>query len=127
MLRELFENTVYIRVRVNSFRVRHIERKKEIELVARKPFSHERMLVGNFVNAVDTLKEGMKRLFERSLFQPSPFVVIQPLERTEGGLAEVEERALKEMALSIGARNVLVWVGAELADAEVIEMLRSVR
>lgn len=127
MLRQLFNNTVYVRVRTNSLRIRHIENKKEFELTAREPFSHERMLVGNFTSASDTLKQGLKKLFEGSLFQPSPTIVIQPLEKLEGGVTEIEERALKELALSAGARHALVWTGAELTDAEVLSKFSAKR
>lgn len=127
MLRRFFSTTVYIRVRVNSLRIRHIEARKEIEVVATEPFSHERVLIGSFARAVNTLKAGMKRVFEPSLFRTSPLVVIHPLEKLEGGLTEVEERVLKEMALSAGARGVLVWVGAELTDAEVVSKAAAAR
>jgi len=41
----------------------------------------------------------------------------------EGGLSEVEERALREVAMAAGASKVVVWVGHELSDAEVRDML----
>ena len=119
MFRRFFNNTVYVRVSENRFRIRHVETRKELEVAAVPPFSHVRLLIGNFRCAVDALKDGLRRLFKDSLFQPSPKVVIQPLERLEGGLSEVEERVFKELALSAGAREVVVWVGVELTDAEV--------
>jgi len=42
---------------------------------------------------------------------------------TEGGLSEVEERVLRELAMCAGASKVVVWVGHELSDAEVKEKL----
>lgn len=120
MLRQYFNSTFYVRIRTNGFRIRHIEKKKELELMATEPFSHERMLIGNFTKAANTLKEGLKKLVENSLFQPSPVIVVQPLEKLEGGLTEIEERVLREMVLGVGAREVVVWVGAELTDAEVL-------
>lgn len=119
VLKQFFNNTVYVRVRFNSLRIRHIEQKKELEVTATQAFSHQRLLVGSFTNAANTLREAMRKLVGRSLFQPSPVIVIQPLEKLEGGLTEVEERLLKEMALSAGARKVAVWAGHELTDAEV--------
>jgi hypothetical protein len=41
----------------------------------------------------------------------------------EGGLSEVEERVLKEVAIGAGASKVVVWVGRELSDGEVREKL----
>ena len=57
------------------------------------------------------------------IFAVSPQVLIQPLEMLEGGLSEVEERVLKEIAIGAGASKVVVWVGRELSDAEVREKL----
>ena len=41
----------------------------------------------------------------------------------EGGLSEVEERALREVAIGAGASKGVVWVGHELSDAEVRDKL----
>jgi hypothetical protein len=40
----------------------------------------------------------------------------------EGGLSEVEERALRELAMSSGARSVVVHIGAPLTDLEVVSV-----
>lgn len=40
----------------------------------------------------------------------------------EVGLSEVEERALRELALSSGARSVFVYVGMPLTDSEVVSV-----
>lgn len=58
-------------------------------------------------------------------YPPPPLVVIQPLEMIEDGLSEVEERVLREVAASAGARKVVVWVGHELSDAEVMRHSQS--
>ena len=43
----------------------------------------------------------------------------------EGGLSEIEERILKEVAIGAGATKVVVWVGAPLTDADVKAKLKS--
>jgi len=52
-----------------------------------------------------------------------PRVLIQPLEMTEGGLSEVEDRLFRELALGAGARKVVIWVGKELSVIEAQEKL----
>jgi rod shape-determining protein MreB len=37
------------------------------------------------------------------------------MEKTEGGLSPVEERAFRELSLSAGAREVLIHTGRELS------------
>ncbi len=125
-IRRHFNHTLYIRVRSNSFQIRHIEGKREFSAVARQPFSHECVVVGDVVVAEQTLKYGFKRLFERVWFQPSPAVVIHPLENVEGGLSDVEVKALQDLAISAGARRVVIWVGPELTDKEVMDKAHKV-
>jgi hypothetical protein len=43
------------------------------------------------------------------------------MEMMEEGLCQVEERVLKELAESVGARKVILWVGHELSDQEVMD------
>lgn len=95
----------------------------DITLVPTTPFTTDRLLVGKFLAAERALKDAFKQVLSGSLFAPSPKVVIHPLEMIEGGLSEVEERALQEVARGAGARRAFVWVGHELSDAEVVEKL----
>ena len=51
-------------------------------------------------------------------------IVIHPMERIEGGLSQIEERALRELAIGAGASRVAVWVGDALTDEEVAGKLK---
>ena len=44
----------------------------------------------------------------------------------DGGLSKIEERAFMELAAGAGARKVMVWVGHELSDQEVINNAKNV-
>lgn len=125
MLSRLFANTVYVQVRKNAFRLRHIESRKERDVAAPTPFTTARLLVGQFREAASLLRKAVGELAGGGLFAASPVVVIHPTEMVEGGLSEVEERVLRELALGAGARSVVVHVGPALADAEVTAMIRS--
>jgi len=115
----LFSSTVYVRVRKNRFELRHLESGAESSVVADTPFTTTRLLVGRFGAAELALKRAFKQVFAGRLFAISPRVVIQPMEMTEGGLSEIEERILRELAMGAGARKVVVWVGHPLGDDEV--------
>ncbi len=52
-------------------------------------------------------------------------ILMHPLEMVEGGLSQVEERVFYELAIGCGAKKVVVWSGAELADSEITAKLRS--
>lgn len=89
------------------------------------PFTTERLLVGQFYAATNELKKGIKSNFGNG-FLPVKFdALIHPMEKTEGGLSEVEERTLLEVAAGAGARKTSVWVGHELSDHEVVEKLQN--
>ena len=119
MLTALFANTVYVLVKRNQFRVRHLESNAEVTLDAQPPFTTSRLIIGEFSVAESLLKRGIREVSKRGFLSMAPFVVIQPLEMLEGGLSEVEERVLREVAIGAGATRVVVWVGPQLSDAEV--------
>lgn len=125
MIAKLFDATVYIRIAKNRFQIRHIQQGKEVAVFATQPFTTQRMLVGNFSSAEKHLKDGMKQLRAGSWFAPAPVVVVHPTELVEGGLSEIEDRILLELAATIGARRVFVWLGNELSDQEVLNKAKS--
>ncbi len=126
MLRNLFSNTVYIKVHPNRLELRDVENGKSTVLLPTQAFTTKRLLVGEFDVADELLKAGMKQLNGDKLFAAAPLVVIQPMSMIEGGLSQVEERVLLELAASSGARKSKVWIGHELSDTEVIKYANSV-
>lgn len=93
----------------------------DVELI--NPFSHPRTLLKDFIAAEKLLQLAFRQLNQSSVFRPSPSVIIHPLEKTEGGLTEVEERAFRELALGAGARGVLLWQGRALSTQEARQRL----
>lgn len=49
---------------------------------------------------------------------------MHPLETLGGGLSQVEEATLRELARGVGAGKVVLWVGNELSDDEAKAKLR---
>ena len=119
MLENLLAAAVYVKVYENRFVLKLLaDGETPITVVSAEPFTTKRLLVGQFMTAERTLKKGFKDIFSSRWFLPGPSVVIHPIEKVEGGLSEVEERVLRELAVSAGANKVTVWVGHELSDAE---------
>jgi rod shape-determining protein MreB len=123
MLDRLFANHAYVRVRRNQFRVRHLESGTDTTIQAQIPFTSLRMLVGDFTAADQALKAALRDVVKGRLIPVRPRVLIQPLELIEGGLSQIEERILRELAIGAGASKVVVWVGSELTDTEVRQKL----
>lgn len=123
MLSRLLSNPFYVRVSKNQFRLRNLSSLAEATFDAQPPFTTPRLLVGQFQIAQNLLKQAVKKMSKGGIVAISPQVLIQPLEMIEGGLSEIEERVLMEVAMGAGASKVVVWVGPELSDAEVRQKL----
>ena len=109
----------YVQIKKNSFHVRCVNTARSIELSATTPFSTKRLLIGQFTVAEELLKKAFSH-FPKSLV--SPKVVMHPIEMIYETLSEVEERVLREVALSAGAREAKLWVGKELTDKELLNV-----
>src|SRR5690554_1189046 len=127
IIQKLFTTDLYIKVSKNKFEAKNLSFDEGWQTVhATEPFTTERLLVGTFSVAEPLLTQLITNVTPRSFIRQNLRVVIQPMELIEGGLSEVEERILKELALAAGAFKVAVHAGAELSDAEAKKLLRSV-
>ena len=79
-------------------------------------FDHPRSIISDFEIAEHTMRYFISQLRDNQTFQPRPEIVIHVLEKNEGGLTDVEVRALLELAAGAGARQAYVWTGDELTD-----------
>jgi len=83
-------------------------------------FAHPRSLVSDFTVAEQVLKAYFRRVRGKSLLQPNPLVIVHPLGEHEGGLTQVELRALRELAFGAGASEARIWQGPQLTDEQVL-------
>jgi rod shape-determining protein MreB and related proteins len=120
----MFSRTVYVRVNKNQFRVRDVESGVDTTVIATEPFTTRRLLIGQFGTAQNLLKNAFSQIAKGGFLALPPQVVIHPLELIDGGLSEIEDRVLREIAIGAGASKAVVWVGHELSDAEVKEKIR---
>lgn len=84
------------------------------------PFAHPRTPISDFTVAEQLLRGFIRRLVGRAVFAPSPRIVMHPLGDFEGGLTQVELRALRELAMGAGASEVVVWIGPPLTDEQLL-------
>jgi len=117
----IFSGTVYVKIYKNKFTVRHIESNTEVTRSAIEPFTTKRLLVGEFISAANLLGEIIKDLYTKNWFSPSPIIIMHPMTMIEGGLSDIEERILRELATDVGARKVIIWTGHELTNEEVTD------
>ena len=89
--------------------------KPEPDLTLINPLDHPRLLIADFAYAERLLRYGIASAYEKSLLPRSPVLIIQPMEKTEGGITDIERRMYTELGLGAGARKVYVHDGAPLA------------
>jgi rod shape-determining protein MreB and related proteins len=120
----IFRTDLYVKVFENRIQVRNIGNHESVEIMATKPFSHPRALVGDFDAAQACLKTAISKVKGSGLVLRMR-ILIQPMEKIEGGLTQVEDRVFTEIALRCRASKVLTWVGESLSDEAVMEKLRT--
>ena len=79
------------------------------------PLDHPRLLIADFAYAEQLLRYGIASVYEKIVLPRSPVLIIQPMEKTEGGINDIERRMYTELGLGAGARKVYVHDGAPLA------------
>lgn len=78
------------------------------------PFDHPRSLLNNFYLSAMLIQQAMKQVYKTGRFKPLPQIIMHPMEKLEGGLTGIEERAFQELAFQVGGRDVVVYSGAEI-------------
>jgi len=95
----------------------------EVSLNITGNFSGQRTAVANFTIAEKLLSQALKELISKKssrFLAPSPIIIMHPKYLCEGGLSQVEERVLKELAFSSGAMKVYIWEGADLTAKQLL-------
>ena len=84
------------------------------------PFSHPRTLLADFALAEKVLAYFIARVRPRRWW-PQPFtLILHPQDKLEGGLTQIELRALHELGLGAGASKVQIWTGADLSATDLL-------
>lgn len=94
--------------------------KSEKVTVLKNAFSHPRTLINDFDTAKLFLRHALDYVAKGTWSILRPIMIIQPMERLEGGLTRVEAHGLMELGVEAGARSAYVWTGRELTDQEIL-------
>ncbi|MCA6927377.1 YjaA family stress response protein [Pectobacterium versatile] len=120
---------LYIQIRKNKMVVRDPETSQELS-DSSQVFSNSRLLVADFFRAEKVLQDLTDKFIKRSWFKfGQDMLIIHALEMNEGGLSQVEERILQEIAVAASprARLIVIESSQTLVDAELIELARKKR
>lgn len=83
-------------------------------------FDHPRSCINDFEIAAITLRVLVKRSVSK-IMMILPTIILHPLEKVEGGLTQLEHKALLELGATVG-RKVYVWSGRILEREELLSL-----
>ena len=100
---------VYIKLSRDQVEITNLDTGTFVSKSAVNAFPGIRNILSNFNNAHETIKSALKEPgIKHSIFSPALKVLIQQIEGTEGGLSDIEKRALRDFAEMSGARRVRI-------------------
>ena len=117
---KIFKQTIYVQIEKDAFTLFHVQENKRIHVSSPSPFSNARLAIAEFNLAEEILAKGLLEIYPKSFLRVAPVLVMHQLHQTEGGLCEIEERILRELALSVGAKQVYIWQGSVLSSEQLL-------
>ncbi len=101
--------------------MRHLTKDITIKRKAINKFSSERLLIADFLNANNFIRELLDEIEGKKRFKRALNAVIQPMEKKEGGLSQVEERAFYDLMEQAGAVKVKIYLKDNLLSDEEVK------
>src|SRR5688572_26844823 len=100
---------VYIKLFENRVEIINLETGEEISRKAIESFSTKRFIIADFNKANDLIRSVMNDLLPRKgIFPRQTKILIQQVESVEGGLSEIEKRALRDLGEMAGGTPVIL-------------------
>ncbi len=99
---------IYVLLYKNRLKVYRLDNGKSIDRSSSKPFSNNRLLLGDFQRFEVFLKDLIKHLFKEDNYFLSPVlsILMHQMEIKEDGITEVEKRALIDSGKHVNAKEV---------------------
>lgn len=102
---------LYIKLRRDFVEITNLETGETTSQRAAVPFSTTRNIIGSFGDAKQAIEAVLRASGIKTSFWTGLKVLIHQLEGTEGGLSDIEKRALRDLGEMIGARQVYLAEG----------------
>lgn len=83
-------------------------------------FDHPRSVINDFEAAEAALAHFLKQIPGHRFFRASPVLIMHVQEKMQGGLTQVEVRAIRELGAGAGGRAVYIWEGENLSDQAIL-------
>jgi rod shape-determining protein MreB len=82
------------------------------------PMLHPRVIIDNFMAMEIMFEYTIKHILKPTNTLFAPKVIVEPMEKYEGGLTMVEHKMLYDIAMNAGAREVIVKDGEKIIDKD---------
>lgn len=109
MLFSIFRSVpLYVKISKNNVEIINLDTGQSISKKALEPFSTNRFIIADFNKANVVISSIIKELIPNKYFLPQQRkILIQQVEPVEGGLSEIEKRALRDLG-EMAAGNVIL-------------------
>lgn len=112
--------SIYIKIKRNHVEVTDLNTGETVNQQAIQPFSSIRNVVSSFNPANETIQSALEKLgLKGRSFLSKMNILIQQLEGLEGGLSDIEKRALRDLAEMAGANKVFILEQSEPVSTEI--------
>jgi actin-like ATPase involved in cell morphogenesis len=100
---------VYIKIKRNKVEITNLQTGETFFQEALEPFSTERSVVADFNKASEVINLLLQKIFPKKFLLPQQkSIVIQQVESVEGGLSQIEKRALRDLGEQAGGMPVIL-------------------
>jgi hypothetical protein len=118
-------HTIHIRLYTDKVIIRQLEKDVTIERTSDVPFSNARMVLANFKSADIFIRGILDEIYAGQRLAPSIKILIQPMEKLEGGISQVEDRSFSDLGMQLGGKSVFIHSTQEdLDDAGIKELTK---
>ncbi len=100
---------VYIKLYFNRMEITNLETGETVSRTAEQPFSIPRAVLAKFNESEELARAILREMgLIRKYLSPTFKIVIQQMEKMEGGLTDIEKRAMRDLAEQAGGVTVRI-------------------
>ena len=99
---------LYVKVSTNAIEITNLTTDETISRKAVEDFSTHRVVVANFNNITNLVISMLRELGISTSFFSTKKILIQQMEKQDGGLSDIEKRALRDVGEQAGAKFVTI-------------------
>lgn len=110
---------IYIKIYINKIEVIRLDSEELSQVISTEPFSSNRLCFSDYNVAELTIRNTINGLVKQRKFWGYSFrILIHQLDKIEGGLSQIEKRALRDIGEQVGGSYVIIYEGEKPLSIE---------